>query len=558
MGVIMQVNSNPESFQAQYERLVENWLTKFAQINQELLKNLELSVVDEKGEKQTLYGINEAGEKVCDISPEQIEQIESGELKPDIQLSQLRDETIVSPSIRPDQVKVFVQDEMGDSELVYGKTGSRMINRLSQERIEQLQTASTAEIGNKVESEPLKVKVGDEVIFEVDESGQVLVNDSTKLQQVLDVLDEPIQEQQQQLPTLDDYYDDYDSFDFEVAQEEVLVELVSDLVEGLPDEKVQTEPESEPELQDELDEFFSIDLDAFTPIPEETIEVPLVQNQEEVSEKTGLDCVEDAIEQLKDGSLKTVLTLATQELRMEVAEQQLNPELDQLMKVRTQASQDPSWWNRLSSEVEEMLVVVRDTFVGNRAASTLKQFADKLDLQSGQTFEGAEYNLSRKGNNYTLTDKQGNELLKFKSSILGVKVDKSLPGLDDTHFRKIEVLRKDLTRGNQPQGAFVSQAKAEAQYLKRVGAITSALSHYAAQRGGTAKVEGRFSYDWEATSTGKVMIKNKQGDVLLACGQGHMKSRMSEKDLQHFEEMLPNLGMQKQTSVGAKKQMEVG
>ncbi len=552
----MQVNANPESFQAQYERLVENWLTKFAQINQELLKNLELSVVNEKGEKQTLYGTNESGEKICDISPEQIQQIESGELKANIELTPPQE----LGKISPENIKMFALDEMGESELVYGKAGSRIVNRLSQERIEEIREASTVEVGEKIESELFKVKIGDEVIFQVDESGQVLVNDSNKLSQVLSVLDEPIQEQQQQ--SSDDDYKYYNRLDVDQGKENIWVELISDLVENLPN-PVQSEPE--PEVQNDLDEFFQVDLQEPTPIVEEAVEVQSVQKPEEMPQKTGLDCLEEAVGQLGDGSLKRVLTQATQELRMEVSQQSPNPELDQLMEARTQAqaSQDPNWWQRTTSKIEEMVTVVRDSFVGNRAASTLKQFAEKLDLQSGESFEGAEYNLQRLGKDYTLIDKQGNELLKFKSSVLGVKVDNSLPGLDDRDSKKLEGLRKDLSRGVQPQGAFVSEGKAEAEYLKRVTTITSALSRYAAKTGGTAKVEGKFSYDWQATSNGSVMIKNKQGEVLLACGQGHLRSRMSPKDLQHFEQMAPSLQETQQSRTGQMvppqkgKQMEI-
>ncbi|MBE9128589.1 MULTISPECIES: hypothetical protein [unclassified Coleofasciculus] len=572
----MQVNANTESFQAQYERLVENWLANFAQINQDVLKNLQLSVTNEQGEKQTLYGKNESGEKICDISPEQIHQMESGELKPDIQVVQSAEETEQRREersrVQAEDVKVFAQDEMGESELVYGKAGSRMINRLRSEQIEQLREASTVEVGSKIESEPIKVKLGDEVVFQVDESGQVLVNDSVKLQQVLEALDEPIQEQQPQ-PIVEDYYDDdFDGVNFEEAQENVLVELVSDLVDSLPD-PIQAESEPERDIQDELDEFFQVDLDESFPTTEEEVsgfDVSVTTEYEEVqtekpSEKTGLDCIEEAVGQLKDGSLKTVLTQSTQELRVEVSEQEPNPQLktersrslDQLMEARIQESQDPNWWQRTTSKIEEMVTQVRDTFVGSRAASTLKQFADKLDLQSGDSYEGAEYNLKREGKDYTLTDKEGAVLLKFRSSVMGVKVDASLPGLDDRDSKKIEGLRKDLQNGNQPQGAFVSEGKAEADYLKRVNSITSALSRYAAQNGGTAKVEGRFSYDWES-SKGSVMIKNKQGEVLLASGQGHTRSRMTEKDLKHFEEMLPNLAGQRQGQAGQKKQMEVG
>lgn len=493
----MQINANAESFQAQYERLVENWLTNFAQINQAVLNNLELSVVNSKGEKQTLYGKNESGEKICDISPEQIQQIESGELKPDIKVNQSLEET----------------EQRGEE---------------------------------RVRVSPEEAKVS-------------------------------IREQQSQR-LVDDYYEDYDSFDFEEAQENVLIDLVSDLVDSLPD-PIQAESEPERDIQDELDDFFQVDetysieqdvsefdLNVITEPsevqidPNQNQDISSTQEQEQLPQKTGLDCMEEAVCQLKDGSLKTVLNQSIQELRVEISEQQPNSQLDQLMEARTQAAQDPNWWQRTTSKIEEMVTQVRDTFVGGRAASTLKQFADKLDLQSGDSYEGAEYNLKREGRDYTLTDKQGQDLLKFKSTVLGVNVDNRLPGLDDRDSKKIEALRQDLQRGNQPQGAFVSEGKAEADYLRRVSSITSTLSRYAAQNGGTAKVEGRFSYDWESSKSGSVMIKNKQGEVLLAAGQGLMRSRMSEKDLNHFEEMIPNLGVQQQgqTAGHKKKQIEVG
>jgi len=501
----MQVNANAESFQAQYERLVENWLTNFAQINQAVLKNLELSVVNDKGQKQTLYGKNESGEKICDISPEQIQQMESGELKPDIKVNQSLEETE-----QREEERVGVSPEQ--------------------------------------------------------------INDSVKLEPVLNTLDEPIQEPEQQPQWLvDDYDEDYDSFDFEEVQENVLIDLVSDLVNSLPD-PIQAESEPELDIQDELDAFFQVDENFDLSVATESSEVQTdpnqnpdilsTQEQEQLPQKTGLDCIEEAVCQLKDGSLKTVLTQSTQELRVELSEPQPNSQLDQLMEARTQAAQDPNWWQRTTSKIEEMVTQVRDTFVGGRAASTLKQFADKLDLQSGDSYEGAEYNLKREGRDYTLTDKEGAVLLTFKSSVLGVKVDNRLPGLDDRDSQKIEALRQDLHRGNQPQGAFVSEGKAEADYLRRVSSITSALSGYAAQNGGTAKVEGRFSYDWESSKSGSVMIKNKQGEVLLASGQGLMRSRMSEKDLNHFEEMIPNLGVQRQGQTAGHKEpsrsMEVG
>jgi hypothetical protein len=57
-------------------------------------------------------------------------------------------------------------------------------------------------------------------------------------------------------------------------------------------------------------------------------------------------------------------------------------------------------------------------------------------------------------------------------------------------------------------------------------------------------VDGKLSYDFRANSKGSVMITDKEGNVLLAAGNGQMRSRMEEKDLAHFEKMIPALSGQ--------------
>jgi hypothetical protein len=54
-------------------------------------------------------------------------------------------------------------------------------------------------------------------------------------------------------------------------------------------------------------------------------------------------------------------------------------------------------------------------------------------------------------------------------------------------------------------------------------------------------VQGKFNYSFEASSSGSAIIRNSEGKAVLAVAQGKMRSRMSEKDLQHFEQMLPAL-----------------
>ncbi len=217
---------------------------------------------------------------------------------------------------------------------------------------------------------------------------------------------------------------------------------------------------------------------------------------------------------------------------------------------QSQQPQNPHWWQQISTKVETMVTAVRDNFIQYRAASTLKEFANQVGLQPGATYQGAEYNLSRQGKDYTLTDKQGNELLNFQSSVLGVKVDKSLPTLDNSHFHKTEQLRQDLKDNKQHTGSFIPEGVAEAKNLARINRITQTLIQYAAKQGGSAKIEGKFSYDWQANAAGNVLIQDKQGKALLAVSGGHIRSRLCEKDFQHFEQMLPAL----QNSAGVSRQ----
>ncbi|GAB4202718.1 MAG: hypothetical protein Fur006_56500 [Coleofasciculaceae cyanobacterium] len=50
-------------------------------------------------------------------------------------------------------------------------------------------------------------------------------------------------------------------------------------------------------------------------------------------------------------------------------------------------------------------------------------------------------------------------------------------------------------------------------------------------------VEGS-TYNWRANSKGSAIIQDKQGNVLLAAGNGFIRSSMSDKQLSDFEQML--------------------
>jgi len=435
------------------------------------------------------------------------------------------------------EVKVY-RVENGESELIHGRVGQRTIDKLTPSQLDSLASPDTQAGGLA----GLKVKAGEEVIFQADESGNVLINQPEKLTPALAQIQQPEQEVGRQVqPDWDygDYPDYFDSAEISDPTADILVELMAPIIEAMPVIEPELEQHSEPSLIDFLEpELDSQGLEASKELSSTAHTVPDVEQQD------GLSALQSALGEMKPAVLKDVLQSLTTDMEALAKEQEPNPELEALIKSRLEEGHNPNWWDKVSTKVEAMVSQVRDTFTQHRAASTLKDFAAGIGLQPGESYQGASYNISRHGKDYTLTDKQGTELMKFQSSPLGVKVDKSLPALDSSHFQKTEQLRQNLKEAHQPSGAFISEGAAEGQNIKRINALTQALSQYAAKNGGIANVEGKFSYDWQANGSGSVIIQDKNGSVLLATGQGHTRSRMSEKDLQHFEQMLPALASQ--------------
>jgi hypothetical protein len=99
-----------------------------------------------------------------------------------------------------------------------------------------------------------------------------------------------------------------------------------------------------------------------------------------------------------------------------------------------------------------------------------------------------------------------------------------------------------LVAGRNPRGAFAPVGEQESQYLKRVNIITQALTQYATNQKTSVQVDGKFSYKWRSTPDGKVRIdaKDGRGPLLVSAG-GQLRCRMEERDLVHFEQMLPVL-----------------
>jgi len=469
-----------ESFQAEYQKLIDTWMRRFAEIEDSLSRN---------------------------------------QSKP----NQKEDKEIEKNPVKLDDIKIW--DSEGNILYEKGKTYD-----ITPDQIQKLEEASRLSPDDKLEGLPsLNVEIDGETFFQ-SKTGEVLINKKPS--------DLDIQKNQE-----NEEVDDYSVVAPEISDPtaDILVELMAPIIEAMPTVEPEIEQQPEPSLMDSLELEKPESEEALSGGVELSSTVPAVP---EAEQQDGLSALQSAIGEMKPAVLKDVLQGMATDMEATAIEQEPQPDMEALVKSRLEERQNPHWWDKVSTKVETMVSRVRDTFTQHRAASTLKDFAAGMGLQPGESYQGAEYNISREGKDYTLTDKQGHELMKFQSSPLGVKVDKSLPALDFSHFQKTEQLRQDLKETRQPSGAFISEGAAEGQNLQRINALTQALSQYAAKNGGVANVEGKFSYDWQANGSGSVIIQDKQGSVLLAVGQGHTRSRMSEKDLQHFEQMLPALASQ--------------
>lgn len=267
------------------------------------------------------------------------------------------------------------------------------------------------------------------------------------------------------------------------------------------------------------------------------------QSSQDDKPRDGLSAIASALEALPQSPTKEAMVglVATMQQAKQEQDKAPNPEMEAFVARRKEEPQNQQWWQKVSSTLESTFTSVRDSFQNWRAATTLNKLAQTQTLQSGESYEAAGFNLSREGNSYTLSDKEGNPKMRFESTVLGVKVDKSLPPLSAGDFAKTQQLRADLDADKAPSGAFTQQAIHEGQYLGRVNNIVRALSEYAKSQGGNARVDGKLSYDFRSNAQGAVMISDKEGNVLLAAGNGHMRTRMDEKDLAHFEKMIPAL-----------------
>ncbi len=271
--------------------------------------------------------------------------------------------------------------------------------------------------------------------------------------------------------------------------------------------------------------------------------------------------VRQSLELLESSPLKTLLNAEVEQLQAEIKALQHQRNLyQQLIEQRLQQPENISWWqqtinqvsivvNSVNSAVKIGIQEYQKNATQHRVAATLKTLFNQQTQSGENEYQAGEYQIERKGSLYEVkelaTDKQ---IMQFRSTPLGIRVERE--NLEPTHIKDIDTLQRSLQRNEPIPTSFAPVGKQEAEYFARVERVTNALVQYAVIQQKNVEIDGRFSYKWQATPDGNVIIhaKDVRGKLLEKVG-GQLKSNMSERDLIYFEQMLPKLQPKKHQEV---------
>ncbi|MCV3215624.1 hypothetical protein OGM63_19255 [Plectonema radiosum NIES-515] len=442
--------------------------------------------------------------------------------------------------------------------IVYGQG----VNDLSPSILERLGQLQNTPVGGIVESAvSMRVKLDGKVVLESDESGKVITNsfyeqlrDNKNAHKITNkyALDNPF--------VNDELPDEYPDFENHFVNEEELPDEYADfenlfINNELPDEypdfnnlfvndefKAEDNQIVNGEREPNLGKVVPQQPDSVVTYPT----LPPVQQTPVVTE-TGGARVKTALEALPDSSLKQLLTAQLSQMQ-ELQRSQLQNQqrqFDEFIKARFTEPKNTNWWQQAAHSVANTAQTAWASLVRRshdvKAAVAIKSLFDQSTSPGATAYHTAGYTIARSGQSYSLSDKSGKTLMQFDASPIGVRVSPSSQLTTSAH-QDLKQLRISQSRGEEPGGAFARVGKKETEYFARVNAITTALSQYAQRQGTNVQVDGQFSYKWKATPDGKVRIDAKDGrGSLLIKAQGQMKTRMSERDLAYFEQMLPIL-----------------
>ncbi|GAB1542811.1 hypothetical protein NUACC21_54850 [Scytonema sp. NUACC21] len=401
--------------------------------------------------------------------------------------------------------------------LVYGQG----VNDLSPSLLEQLGQLQNTPVGGVVENAvSIRVKLDGKIVLESDELGKVITN--SFYEQYRD------KQQVQKIETQPIAFE-YPDWDNPFVNEDKLPAQYNQSV------NVKSEQNLEKVIPQKPDSVVTY------PTPPQPVQ------QTSVVTEAGGARVKTALETLPDSSLKQLLTAQlNQMLELQRSQIQIQQrQFDELIKARFTEPKNTNWWQQAARSVANTAQTAWASLVTRsrdvKAAVAIKTLFDTSTPPGTTAYHTADYTIARSGKTYTLSDRLGKTLMQFDASPIGVRVSQSTQ-LETLVRQDLKQLRISYLRGEEPSGAFAPVGKKETEYFARVNAITTALSQYAQRQGGSVQVDGQFSYRWKATPDGKVRIDAKDGrGSLLLKAEGQMKTRMSERDLAYFEQMLPVL-----------------
>jgi hypothetical protein len=263
--------------------------------------------------------------------------------------------------------------------------------------------------------------------------------------------------------------------------------------------------------------------------------------------------VKESLQVLEDSPIKNILISEVEQLKTELkALQQERSFYKELIEQRLQQPKNTSWWqqaiNNVSTVVQSVNSAIKmgirefkENSVQHSSAASLKTLFYLQTQPGANQYTAGEYQISRQGALYEVSSEAtGKQIMQFRSTPLGVKVEQG--NLDSTQIQDISSLRHSLKKNEPLPTTFTPIGKQEAEYFKVVEKVTNALVQYAIAQQQEVEIDGVFSYKWRASPQGNVHIEAKDGrGVLLEKDGGKLKTNMSQKDLNYFEQILPKL-----------------
>ncbi|MFB2920325.1 MULTISPECIES: hypothetical protein [Aerosakkonema] len=216
-------------------------------------------------------------------------------------------------------------------------------------------------------------------------------------------------------------------------------------------------------------------------------------------------------------------------------------QMQQLIAARVEQPTQFSWWQQAKQTVSNLWENFKHREDYHTYANAIRSFYTQKVTPNSSNIYVNSYVIQRDGKNYTLSDRDGQTVIKFRASGLGVRVDSHVRLQPEQERDLIELVMAQI-KGRQPGGAFAVVGQQEADYYLRVQKLSSALVNYAKSQNSEVEIDGKLSYKWKATTEGDVEIHSKDGrGLLLVQSGGKMVTQLSERDLAYFEAILPKL-----------------